>query len=41
MDKYDILNKPGDWELSAYVNFMVLEQAAIKVEGIKVTVLMA
>ena len=36
MDKNDILNKPGDCDLSAYVNFMALEQAALKVEGIKV-----
>ncbi|CAD8152168.1 unnamed protein product [Paramecium octaurelia] len=40
MDKKDILNKPGDCDLSAYVNFMALEQAALKVDGIKVPEIM-
>ncbi|KAM3132661.1 hypothetical protein pb186bvf_015206 [Paramecium bursaria] len=34
LDKDAVLNKPGDCDLSAYVNFLALEQAAKKVNGV-------
>ncbi|CAD8187042.1 unnamed protein product [Paramecium pentaurelia] len=36
MDKNDILNRHDDFNLSAYVNFMALKQAALKEQGTKV-----
>lgn len=38
LDEY--LNKPGECDLSAYVNFLALEQAALQAEGVRVPELM-